>query len=90
METIRIPIWSNNYSKEIGSVSIQTALQISRVESIQWCLSMTGKILDAYFLNFGSCLASISISTLSIADSPSVSPDIKPAIEIRPTEIPDR
>jgi len=68
-----------------GKLSIAPALQINRVLNIQWCLSITLKILEALGLSEGSRSASISKPNLSIEERPTVSPDIIPQVKTSET-----
>jgi hypothetical protein len=70
-------------SRHKGRASTQTALQSKSVTSIQWCLSITGKIFSVARFASGLAFASISRPNLSIEASPTVSPDIKPLDKIR-------
>ena len=70
-------------SKNSGRVSIHKALKSSNVTSIQWCLSITGKILLLMRAASGSEAASISRVNRSIEAKPIVSPEKSPAQSVQ-------
>ena len=70
-----------------GKASTKAALQIRSVTSIQWYLSITGKIFSVAFLALGLVYASISSPSLSIDASPTVNPAIIPLHKISTIEM---
>ena len=75
-------------SKKIGSVSIAAALQRSRVTSIQWWRSITGKMRSVLLLISGFPIESTSSDNLSIEASPIVRPDISPPKRVQNNDTP--
>ena len=87
-EQITASTFVKRLSKNIGSVSMAAALHKSKVTSIQWCLSITGKMREHIFCTSGFPIESTSSESLSIDARPIVKPDISPANSVQPTLTP--